>query len=99
MVKKNDNLTVHKRCIHLNEIIEKLESEAGIQREDAINNTKILFSIIKDNLIEGNNINLGELGLLTHHRQKYSDFPEIRYTPSLPFLCELREKYRRDDEV
>lgn len=84
--------TIHKRCVHLNEIIDELECAAGIKREDAISNTKILLAIIKSHLIEGHNINLGELGLLTHHHQQLSDISEIRYTPSLVFLGELRNQ-------
>lgn len=81
-----------KRCVHIKEIVDELECISGIKREDAIANTQFLLAIIKDNLIAGNNIDLGELGILTHHQQKCCGLPEIRYTPSLLFLSELKKK-------
>lgn len=84
----------NKRCVHLHELIDELENTSGIKRDEAIRNAQTLLSIIKENLADGHNINLGELGILTHHQRKDSKIPEIRYTPSLPFLSELKDKYK-----
>lgn len=86
------NKNEQRRCVKLQELIYELSEAAGVDRNDAISFTSILLSNMKEHLLKGHNLNLGELGVLTHHVLSADKGSEIRYTPSLPLLKEINER-------
>ena len=90
---KDKNIIIRKerQCIKLQELIYELSDQSGINRNEAISLTSMLLSNIKEHLVKGHNINLGELGVMTHHKANENRAYEIRYTPSLILLNDLKE--------
>lgn len=81
-----------RQCIRLKDLIYEISDKSGMSKNDVITLTSLLISSIKEHLAEGDNINLGELGVLTHHTTNENRAYEIRYTPSLTLLNNLNEK-------
>lgn len=94
VMRYNNSEEEQRRCVKLQELIYELSDKAGINHVDAITFTSLLFSSVQEHLLQGHNLNLGELGVLTHHPGNKDRAYEIRYTPSLMLLGDLKENVK-----
>lgn len=52
------------RCISLSQLIESVTESTRLNRTEALSTVSILFNTIKDHLLHGHDVHLGELGTL-----------------------------------